>query len=222
MQSVPRGEKTESKAYNLIALTGVSAVFITGISSLLPKEPHTVFSLLFTLLFSSYLLIVISLTLTVLLASRAVTVRSYPSPDISRRFKMSSQSLMGAKIDRLATYMYCCAKNNQTNNIKVSYLMGAQLWFRNSVIMFLFLALILVPSFFGDVANKTVPSLTATPTLVSTLRQTQIAIPVTQISISSSLTVQVPINLKMTETPTLPYETLSPITEISTLVTPTP
>jgi len=213
-----RGEKTESKAYNLIGVTGVSAAFITGISSLFPKESQTASSLSLTILLVSYLLIVISLTLTVLLASRAVIVRSYTHPDIADVFLMESRSLKEIKIDRLTTYMYCYAKNFQTHNIKVSYLIGAQLWFRNSIIIFLILAFILISNFLGSATINT--QLLSTPTL--TLSQTQSAVFVTQTLISSSATTQSTNTIEPTETPTPFPIVTSSATNISITITTAP
>jgi hypothetical protein len=214
-----RGEKTESKAYSLIGVTGISAAFVTGISSLLPNNYQLNLPFLLVLLLISYLLIVVSLTMTVLLASRVVMVRSYTYPDIADVFGMSSQSLLEAKLDRLATYLYCYAKNCQTHNVKVSYLMGAQLWFRNSVIVFLLLAFILIPNFINSTTGHTQISVTETSIITVTAQQisSASAIPPTLISPTYTVTVQ--------STPaTLPSMTLAnPTSDIlSVTVTPSP
>ena len=215
-----RGEKAESKAYNLIGVTGIATAFITGISSLFPKETQPS-SLSVILILAFYILIVVSLTLTVLLASRAITVRSYTRPDISDIFQMGSQSLKEVSIDRLATYMYCYAKNCQAHNIKVSYLIGAQLWFRNSVVIFLILAFTLIPNFLDGATNNIQPPITVTPTLTTTLLQIQSAVTVTQTIIVPSTTIQPMITIKPTETPTLHLSATSSSTDISTPITNT-
>ncbi len=200
-----RGEKTEGKAYNLIGVTGISAAFITGISSFLPSEKTTLTFPVILLLFF-YLFVVLSLTLTVLLASRVVMVRNYTYPDIADIFKMGSLSLVETKKDRLATYMYCYAKNCQTHNIKVSYLIGAQLWFRNSIIAFLALAIILISNFVGVINDVQAP-ISGTPSLTATYTQTQSPISVTQ---AATVT-------------TKPSQTLTPINNIVLSTdTPTP
>jgi hypothetical protein len=177
-----RGEKIESKAFSLIGVTGVSAAFVTGVSSLLPKGHQTTLSLILLAVF--YLLVVISLTLTVLLASKVVVVGKYKysTPDIADVFKMGSQVLLETKKDRLTSYLYCYANNNQLHNVKASYLIGAQLWFRNSVITFLLLALILIPVFFSNTIDNVQPLATQTFALTATLQETQIVIPVTPTS----------------------------------------
>jgi len=206
-----RGEKAESKAYNLIGVTGISAAFITGISSLLPKDTQVSFSFFLITLLIFYLLIVISLTLTVLLASRAVMVRNYAYPDIADVFQMGPKSLKESKTDRLATYMYCYAKNCQTHNIKISYLIGAQLWFRNSIIIFLILALILISTFLGKTTNNTNSITSATPTTTSQIQSnvqfTQTTSPLPSASILTN-------TIK-------PTETLTPIPTITSSATET-
>lgn len=173
-----RGEKAENKAYNLIGVTGISAAFITGISKLIPEKSYLIPpSLSIILLSICYVLIVIGLTLTVLLASRAVLVRSYTRPDIADIFLMKSMSIKQIKTNQLATYIYCYNKNEQIHNIKLSYLMGAQLWFRNSVVLFLILAFALISIFIRSEIydNSMVVINSKTPT--STLQQSPSLIP---------------------------------------------
>jgi len=204
-----RGEKAESKAYNLIGVTGISAGFITGISSLFPKETQFTSSISLTLILAFYILIVVSLTLTVLLASKAVMVRSYARPDVSDVFQMGKQSLKEAKLDRLTAYIYCYAKNCQTHNVKVSYVIGAQIWFRNSIVIFLILAFILITGILGNTTSNSI-STTETPTPITTLTQTQIA------------TAQTTISIKPTETPPSFPSIINSVTPLSITIVNTP
>jgi hypothetical protein len=151
-----RGEKIESKAFNLIGVTGISVAFVTGISSLIPKgEQSLPWLILLAILFIT---IVFSLTFTILLAFKVIAVGKYKytSPSINNVQKMATQKLIEAKRDRLFDYIYCCEKNREMHNEKASYLIGAQLWFRNSVVSFLVLAFILTPILFvktNDASN---------------------------------------------------------------------
>lgn len=204
-----RGEKAESKASNLIGVTGISAAFITGISSLFPKETSFASPIPIILVLFFYILIVVSLTLTVLLASRAVTVRSYARPDMADVFQMRSKPLKAAKLDRLAAYVYCYGKNCQTHDIKVSYLMGAQLWFRNSIVVFLILAFTLIFSFLGANTSSAI-AITGTP-IPPTITQT----------VDLFTSINPPTNtLQPTATITSPAPSASPIPYPSTTVTP--
>jgi len=212
-----RGEKIDSKAFSLIGVTGVSAAFVTGVSSLLPKGHQTTLSLILLAVF--YLLVVISLTLTILLASKVIVVGKYKysTPDIADVFKMGSQVLLETKKDRLTSYLYCYANNYQIHNVKASYLIGAQLWFRNSVVTFMLLALILIPVFFCNTIDNVQSLATQTFVLTATLQETQIVIPVTPTSNLPLLTIQPTFAIKPAETPTS-----FPTVDISILYTPTP
>ncbi|MGD0857292.1 MAG: hypothetical protein ABSA18_16085 [Dehalococcoidia bacterium] len=196
-----RGEKIESKAFSLISVTAISAAFITGVSSLLPKGYHTIASLI--ILAVLYLLIVFSLTLTILLASKVVVVGpyKYSAPDVADVIKMNSQALLETRKERLAIYLYCCSKNNQLHNVKASYLMGAQLWFRNSIIVFLFLALILVPFVFSNTNDNSQPLVTPTVVTIGTNQSTQAIVPAQTFSSPSFITRPTSAILP-TETPT--------------------
>lgn len=223
-----RGEKLESKAYNLIGVTGISAAFITGISSLIPSELQPFHPMLLGTLLFIYILIVISLTVTVLLASRVVIVGNYrySFPDIADVFKMNGQSAIEIKKDRLTTYIYCYAKNNQIHNIKASYLIGSQLWFRNSVVLFLLLAFTFIPNIFystGIYLSQSSAVLSLTPT-TAMLTETQTVVPATPtipVSLTPSGTIQPtvqpqPHQITMSPSRAIPTETLF------VSVTPTP
>lgn len=161
-----RGEKIESKAYNLIGVTGISAAFITGISKLLPDKTVEVFPWQNISLMVIYILIVISLTITILLASKVVIVGGYKFayPDFADIFNINSRSLNTLKKERLNDYLYCYINNYKIHNIKASFLIGSQLWFRNTVILFLMLAFILTPSIFISLSDN--HQISQTPTFI--------------------------------------------------------
>ena len=206
-----RGDKIEGKAYNLISVSGISVAFITGIYTLLPKDAPATFSMALIGLLVIYFFIVISLTLTVLLASKVIIVGEYKysSPNIEDVFSMGSQPLLETKKDRLSTYIYSYAKNSQIHNTKGSYLIGAQLWFRNSVILFLILALVLILNFIIGATINSQIVVTGTPTLL----QTQSVGSSTPIILPPPITASPTLDLKPTNTPTqqilLPNPTLS-------------
>jgi hypothetical protein len=151
-EEMKRGGKIENKAYSLIGVTGVSAAFITGIPKLLPEKTIGFFLWHNISIMVVYILIVISLTFTILLASRVVIVGGYKFayPDVTDIFNINSQSLLSIKKERLNAYLYCYINNCKIHNIKASFLIGSQIWFRNTIILFLILAFILAPSIFSD------------------------------------------------------------------------
>ena len=166
-----RGEKIENKAFNLIGVTGISTAFITGVTSLVSDN---ISPLSFCLIPSLYVLIVLSLTLTVLLAFRVIKVGEYKHtrPDIADVFNMNLLKLVEIKKEHIATYLHCYARNCQVHNIKASYLIGSQIWFRNAVVLFLFLAFTLAVNIsYGStpVSPSANPTISITPTETAVL-----------------------------------------------------
>jgi len=176
-----RGEKIEKKASSLLGVTGISTAFITGVMSLISDNQIPI---LFWLILVQYILIVLSLTLTVLLASRVIIVGEYKYayPDISDVLRIGSQNLEKVKIERISSYLYCYANNYKIHNSKASYLIGAQSWFRNTIILFLLLGLSLTLSIQQNRNVNITPSIfpatmTITPTSVTTSQPTAIITP---------------------------------------------
>lgn len=216
-----RGDKIENKAYSLIGTTGISTAFVTGITSLLANSSATS---VFWVIIVLYILIVLALTFTVLLASRVVIVGKYQYayPDISDVFNMGSQALDTAQKDRLASYVYCYTKNFQIHNIKASYLTASQIWFRNAIILFLFLASMLVIGGFQNTDTTGIlPSVTssatavvASPSSTVTLKPTSVNTLTTRQVVTSTLSAQ------LTQTPKISSTSIS-IT-LTQVATPTP
>lgn len=155
-REMDRGEKIESKAYNLLGVTGLSAAFVTGISSLLPDKVVEILPNQNIILMIIYIMIVISLTFTVLLAARVVIVGEYKFSYPSIESVFDSDTL-AVKKERLNDYLYCYNNNHKIHNVKASYLIGSQRWFRNTIILFLVLAFVLAPSVFGNLNVYLIP-----------------------------------------------------------------
>ncbi len=216
-----RGETIQNKAFNLIGVTGISTAFITGISSLLPIDPQvsTIWNTELNLVLC--ILIVISLTLTILLAFRVIAVGNYKFayPDISDVFTIGDESETDYKKERLASYVYCYAKNYRTHNIKASYLIGSQIWFRNAIILFLVLSLSLTLGILSSArkmrnASQT-PTVTAiiSPTVTEILTHSNTTNPTSQAPLMMptrhfpSATTRIP--LPFVKSSTLPTTTLN-------------
>jgi hypothetical protein len=222
-----RGDKIESKAFNLIGVTGISTAFITGVTSLVTDNA----SLPFWLIPSLYILIVVSLTLTVLLAFRVIRVGEYKhtQPDIADVFNMNLLKLEDIKKRRIATYLHCYARNCQVHNIKASYLIGSQIWFRNAVVLFLLLAFTLAVDISHDsttVSPSANPTISTIPT--GTAVFTLAPIPITPTFTLTPVTTNIQNVVLPTQSPTsaavqlpLPTATHSPSpSQIATTVTP--
>ncbi len=169
-----RGDRIESKAYNILGVTGISTAFITGVTSLLSDKASPIHIWLTLIV---YFLIVFALTITVLLASRVVIVGDYKYsyPDISDVFNMGTQDLLETKKERLASYLFSYSKNLQIHNQKASYLTASQIWFRNAIILFLVLSVALAFAVVQDSNNSIVhPTNLTTTTLTIIVSPTQV------------------------------------------------
>ena len=197
-EETARGEKIESKAINLMGITGISAAFITGVSSLLPKGNLPISWLI--VLAIIYLSIVGSLTLTILLAARVITVGKYMRLNITNVFDMNTQKPSEIKRGRLNDYLQCYANNSKVHNEKASYLIGAQLWFKNSVFAFLVLSISLIPILFinNSTKNPTLEAIIVTPAL---LPNTQENLPLPTIDLIETK-IQPTLTYKPSNTPT--------------------
>jgi hypothetical protein len=128
-----------------------------------------------------YLAVVASLIVTVVLASRVVALGLYrlSYPAARDVFDLSHNTLTSVKRERLASLFYSFGQNSQVVNKKATYLGGAQLWFRNAVVMILALSLVLAaqalirpPALVGTAAPGSVP--TSTPNSTAPVVATQV------------------------------------------------
>jgi len=190
-----RSDKVESKAFILIGITGIIATgFITGFASLLldrNKVTSTWVSIPAAVL---YILVVISLMWTIFLAMKVVAISDYrfSSPSANDIFRLADASLGYVKRERAASLFYSFAQNNRVVNRKATYLGGAQLWFRNSIILLLVLTLILA-IYVPFQALSTVTQIPA-PTTVPTATIQLVPTPTSTLQPTSTSTLVTPTN----------------------------
>lgn len=180
-----RAEKVESKAFTLIGITGIATGFITGFAGLLLDQDKITSTWVLTPAAALYILVVISLMWTIFLAVKVVAIGDYrfAYPSSTDIFRLSDASLGYVKRERAVSLFYSFVQNVQVVNRKATYLGGAQLWFRNSIILLLVLTLLLavyVPiqslSPAGTVVT-TVPAPTDTSQPAATSTRTSAPIP---------------------------------------------
>lgn len=140
-----RSDKVESKAFTLIGITGIATGFIIGFAGLLldrGKIASMPVLIVAALLYNS---VAISLMWTIFLAMKVVTVGAYrfTYPSANDIFMLSDSSLCYVKRERAVSLFYSFVQNVRIVNRKATYLGGAQLWFRNSIILLLVLTLVL-------------------------------------------------------------------------------
>lgn len=188
-----RSDKIESKAFTLIGITGTATGFITGFASLLLTQGKFRSDRILIAAIILYILVVISLMWTIYLAVQVVIVGgywfTYPSGDDI--LKLPNASLSYIKRERVASLFYSLVQNTRVVNRKATFLGGAQLWFRNSIVLLLVLTLLLaVYAFFvsGVPANTPAPTATLPLTPPLTLAPTNAARPAAATETSPSST----------------------------------
>jgi hypothetical protein len=153
-----RSDKVESKAFTLIGITGIATGFITGFAGLLLDRDKITSTSVLIPAAALYILVVISLMWTIYLAVKVVIVGDY-------RFTYH------VKRERAASLFYSFAQNVQVVNRKATYLGGAQLWFRNSIVLLLVLTLLLAvcaPLMPTSVPGVPTPPMGSSPTVQPT------------------------------------------------------
>jgi hypothetical protein len=172
-----RSDKVESKAFTLIGITGIATAFITGFAGLLLDRGKINSAWVLIPAAVSYILVVISLMWTIFLAVKVVTVGDYwfTYPSANDILKLSNASLSYVRRERAASLFYSFAQNYRVVNRKATFLGGAQLWFRNSIVLLLFLSLLLavcaplMPAPASGVLTPTIgPGATVQPTTAPT------------------------------------------------------
>lgn len=187
-----RSNKIESKAFTLIGITGIATGFITGFATLLLDRGKITSVAILTVAAFLYVLVVLSLMLTIYLAVKVVTITDYrfTYPSANDILNRSMACLSYIKRERTIALFYSFVKNIREINRKATYLGGAQLWFRNSIVLLLVLTLLLaIYAPIGSLtqANKMqVPIGGLIPTIQPTTRATDTPMPTLNTTVSAS------------------------------------
>lgn len=172
-----RSDKVESKAFRLIGITGIATAFITAFAGLLLDRGKINSAWVLIPAAVSYTLVATSLIWTIFLAAKVVTVGDYcfTYPGANDILKLSKASLGYVRRERAALLFYSFAQNCRVANRKATFLGGAQLWFRNSIVLLLILTWLLavcaplMPAPDSGVLTPTIePSATVQPTTAPT------------------------------------------------------
>jgi hypothetical protein len=206
-----RSDKIESKAFTLVGITGIATGFITGFAGLLLDQDKMTDGWILVPAVILYILVVISLMWTIYLAVKVVTVGDYKFtyPAAQDILEIGDTSPRTFKREYVASLFYSFARNQQVVNRKATYLGGAQLWFRNSVVLLLVLTLLLglyAPFSSSSTGVQPSPSTvggTATPQATTTTQPTATVPHSPQPTFTPTITIP-------TVTPTLPPVTSSP------------
>jgi hypothetical protein len=139
-----RSDKIESKAFTLIGFTSIPVASLTAFLGFL-LESSSMPPAVNMMIVVFYVVLVVALLFTIFLASRVVTVLdyafTYPNPkDI---LLLSDASLAYVRIEYIASVYYSFIRNQEIDNVKATFLGGAQLWFKNSIFLLLAFTLFL-------------------------------------------------------------------------------
>jgi hypothetical protein len=196
-----RSDKIESKAFTLIGITGIATAFITGFAGLLLDREKLALAPILILAAALYILVVLALMFTIYLAVKVVTVGDYvfTYPSANDILELSKASLQYVKRERAASLFYSFTQNQQVVNRKATYLGGAQLWFRNSVVLLLVLTILL--ALYAPFKPLAPAPGTPVPTVEPSVTVQPRAVPTDTLQPTPTLTMVVPTNTP-TATPT--------------------
>jgi len=173
-----RQDTIEAKAFALISLTGLASALTIGfVEFIIADHPYPTWFRLIVL--SLYALIGFCFLTTTIFASRAIRVRGqkFMSPLVSNLWALREDNTDQIFQEKAATLLQSYINNMGLINDKATYVIAAQHWFRNIVIL-----LFLVPVCFGvsslisqDTTSPSTP--TSNPTIAATITNTLIFTP---------------------------------------------
>ncbi|MBU1700010.1 MAG: hypothetical protein KJ970_03435 [Candidatus Eisenbacteria bacterium] len=155
-----RLKRIESKAMTMVGFTGVAAGLVTGIG-ILSMTTNGLKPLAVSLVSAlCYIFTITCFFISIYLALKVLAISDYKfvTPDPADIFHLSDKPLNIVKIERAATLYYSYHRNEQLLNEKGTYLIGAQRWFRNAIVLLLILACSYVLSSFQFNISRSAPS----------------------------------------------------------------
>lgn len=132
--------KIESKAFTIMSVTGVASGLITAFATFLLSLSAPILTIVLAVLFGCT---VIAVTMTLILSFKVNQVghykTSYPDPQIV--FMLKDNNLESVQLEHAVSLFQSFAQNQGVANRKATYLIGAQVWFRNSILLMLLIGL---------------------------------------------------------------------------------
>jgi hypothetical protein len=191
-----RLDKIESKAFTLIGITGIAAGFITGFASIILDQNKFASAWILVPAVLLYILVVISLMLTILLAVKVVAVGEYKFtyPSANDIFELSVKPLNDVKADRVSTLFFCFSQNNQIVDRKATFLNGSQRWFRNSILLLLSISILIAS--YTLFKQCYLVNVVLSPTVTATVQQSILPINPPILTSTSTQLVQTPTHFK--------------------------
>lgn len=173
-----RQDKIESKALSLMGFIGLSSAFVIALVTLVGNVQYP--TPLRQVIVVVYALILISLMLTIVLAIKAIRVGKYSfmSPYVGNIWQRSGKNEVAYHRDQARDLLKSYIYNRAIINDKAEFVSGAQDWFRNTILLLMFLTILIVitPLQPTSVSNASGNVISATP-YFPTLTQTFTASP---------------------------------------------
>ena len=136
-------ERIESKAIMLLGTTGITTAFIVGFAGFLANWGAVASFGMICALSVVFALVVLALLMTVLLASLAVGVTTHQRLDDAHIANLSKEPPGGVSRRLVLDYLRAARHEQGIASRKGAYLIAAQMWFRNAIILVLVLTCML-------------------------------------------------------------------------------
>jgi len=167
-----RIDAIQQKASNLIGITGISVTLTSGLGGLLLAQSPSLRPPLPAVLAGLFALTAFSFLFAVFLALRVIAVGhhnyEFMEPSAEDIFKIPSADLSLARIEHGASLLASHLNNSRVADRKASYLIGAQLWFRNAVMLTVLVSIsIACASVLPRSTGSSIPTGTPTPAQAS-------------------------------------------------------
>jgi hypothetical protein len=140
-----RRETIESKGTTLVGIAGISTAFITGFGALLLDRSKISDPTVLTIVAILYTLVDVCLLLSFVHAAHSVNVRKFwvAKPRAEDIFGLADHSLIKARMDRVASLYVSYVRNCSENDRKATFVIAAQNWYRNAIVLLLLAGVLL-------------------------------------------------------------------------------
>jgi len=136
-------QRIESKAITLLGTTGITTAFIVGFAGFLASWGAMAYLAMTCALSVTFALVVVALLITILLSSHAVGVSTHRRVDADHIVGLSVEPPSAVSRQLVLDQLRSARHEQRIANRKGTYLIGAQTWFRNAVVLILILAVML-------------------------------------------------------------------------------
>jgi hypothetical protein len=139
-----------------------------------------------------FILVVAALMLTLYLALKVVRISAYTYPSADDIFSLTTSSIQEVKRKRVSSLFYSSAQNTKLVNRKGTYLIGAEIWFKNSITLLMCITLLLGVNTFFKSPGTTQTAVVVQPTPTTLVQSTPVPTPSPIVTITITVPSPVP------------------------------